>query len=61
MNYALLIYETAAGFALRTDPKKSQSLLGSLARLYEGASGRGGPGRRRGAAVAGDRHDPEAR
>jgi hypothetical protein len=25
MNYALLIYETAAGFALRTDPKKSQA------------------------------------
>ena len=25
MNYALLIYENAAGFALRTDPKKSQA------------------------------------
>jgi hypothetical protein len=25
MNYALLIYESAAGFALRTDPQKQEA------------------------------------
>jgi hypothetical protein len=31
MNYALLIYETAAGFALRTDPQKSQAYWAGFA------------------------------
>jgi hypothetical protein len=31
MNYALLIYESAAGFAMRTDPKKSQTYWAGFA------------------------------
>jgi hypothetical protein len=34
MNYALLIYESAAGFALRTDPQK-QELIGRPGLLTE--------------------------
>jgi hypothetical protein len=31
MKYALLIYETAAGFAMRADPKKSQAYWAGFA------------------------------